>query len=322
MYDSCNGEWQIYGCGWSLSGVWEQMNLIAHVDILLLAIGLIYVLAKSGHVFRQYRSLLGASDDFGARNRRSKIPRLTADIAAIKSVATLAPNLGFVGFANGILCAFTGSAMQRGAWVALVTTRLALALVPTAAGTFVAIPAVVLHNFLHSKIETILGEEMPHERLPLGARFNRLPAFATIGAPILILTSLAFMALARFHPPMGLEVRLLQLGDVAQGRKASTLVDVKNGDGKLRIFVNGKLESLNELATVKTDPSTTLFVESEKGVPWLELMNVIDAAKSISNDVLLLTSVPEPRVSAKRSRYPTLRLRHARRKADFSLRSE
>src|SRR5690349_16839742 len=110
MYDRCGGEWQIYGCGWSLSGVWEQMNLIAHVDILLLAIALIYVLAKSGHVFRRYRSLPGASDDFGARNRQSKIPMLTADLAAIKSVATLAPNLGFVGAANGILCAFTGSA--------------------------------------------------------------------------------------------------------------------------------------------------------------------------------------------------------------------
>ena len=36
MHDSCNGEWQVYGCEWALSGVWDQMNLIARIDMLLL----------------------------------------------------------------------------------------------------------------------------------------------------------------------------------------------------------------------------------------------------------------------------------------------
>ena len=294
MHDSCNGEWQVYGCGWGLSRVWSQMNLVAHIDILLLATALLYVFAASANTFRRHRSLIKTVENASARRRRSL--ELTTHMASIRSVSTVAPYLGFVGAVNGILCAFTGGGMQTGAWVIWVTTKLAIALVPTAAAILVSISAIVLHNVLRATVED-LDSGMSHEKFPLLRRFSKLPPLATIGSPILIFTILAYMIFAGFHVPMGLEVRLLKLGPVDEAHKASILVEAINLGGKITIFVNGKLASTSELAALSTDTSRTVYVEAERNVPWFELVNVIDVAKSHSNDVVLLTSLPEHRSS-------------------------
>lgn len=74
------------------------------------------------------------------------------------TVGSNAPFVGLTGTVLGILAAFQTMGAAGGGAGAEVMSSIAGALVATAAGLFVAIPAVVLHNHLRTRVDWILEE--------------------------------------------------------------------------------------------------------------------------------------------------------------------
>ena len=82
---------------------------------------------------------------------------VTADfkrgIGGLATIATTAPFIGLFGTVIGIINAFTSISMSGAGGLATVSGGIAEALVTTALGLFVAIPAVWMFNYFMNKIE-------------------------------------------------------------------------------------------------------------------------------------------------------------------------
>ncbi len=74
-------------------------------------------------------------------------------LSALATIGTTAPFIGLFGTVIGIINAFRGMAMTGSGGIAAVSTGIAEALITTALGLFVAIPAVWLFNIFMNKIE-------------------------------------------------------------------------------------------------------------------------------------------------------------------------
>src|SRR6185295_15139804 len=74
-------------------------------------------------------------------------------LSGLATIGTTAPFIGLFGTVIGIINAFRGMAMSGSGGIAAVSTGIAEALVTTALGLFVAIPAVWLFNIFMNKIE-------------------------------------------------------------------------------------------------------------------------------------------------------------------------
>lgn len=74
-------------------------------------------------------------------------------IGSLATVATTAPFIGLFGTVVGIIHAFTDIALNGAGGLATVSGGIAEALVTTALGLFVAIPAVWMFNYFMNKIE-------------------------------------------------------------------------------------------------------------------------------------------------------------------------
>src|ERR1700757_2278601 len=74
-------------------------------------------------------------------------------LSGLATIGTTAPFIGLFGTVIGIINAFRGMALTGSGGIAAVSTGIAEALVTTALGLFVAIPAVWLFNIFMNKIE-------------------------------------------------------------------------------------------------------------------------------------------------------------------------
>jgi biopolymer transport protein ExbB len=77
--------------------------------------------------------------------------------AVIASVGSIAPFIGLLGTVVGIITAFQGIAASGSGGLGSVSAGIAEALVETALGLMVAIPAVLLHNALSTRINATEG---------------------------------------------------------------------------------------------------------------------------------------------------------------------
>ena len=78
---------------------------------------------------------------------------LKKGITALATIGSTAPFVGLLGTVVGVIVAFTGIAATGGGGIAGVSAGIAEALVETALGLFVAIPAVWFYNILTSRLE-------------------------------------------------------------------------------------------------------------------------------------------------------------------------
>jgi biopolymer transport protein ExbB len=83
---------------------------------------------------------------------------LERGLGFLGTVGSNAPFVGLTGTVLGILAAFQAMAASGAQGGAGVMASIAGALVATAAGLFVAIPAVVFHNLLQARVDWILEE--------------------------------------------------------------------------------------------------------------------------------------------------------------------
>lgn len=79
-------------------------------------------------------------------------------IGGLATIATTAPFIGLFGTVIGIINAFRGMAMTGSGGIGAVSAGIAEALVTTALGLFVAIPAAWMFNYFQNKLERLQVE--------------------------------------------------------------------------------------------------------------------------------------------------------------------
>jgi biopolymer transport protein ExbB/biopolymer transport protein TolQ len=78
---------------------------------------------------------------------------LKKGVAALATIGSTAPFVGLLGTVVGVINAFTGIATSGSGGIGAVSAGIAEALVETALGLFVAIPAVWFYNYLAGRLE-------------------------------------------------------------------------------------------------------------------------------------------------------------------------
>ncbi|MBN8536159.1 MAG: MotA/TolQ/ExbB proton channel family protein [Deltaproteobacteria bacterium] len=83
-------------------------------------------------------------------------PELEKFLSFLATVGSNAPYIGLLGTVLGIMKAFNDLATSQDAGQQTVMAGISLALVATAAGLFVAIPAVIFYNYFSRQVKSIL----------------------------------------------------------------------------------------------------------------------------------------------------------------------
>src|SRR5439155_21521181 len=78
---------------------------------------------------------------------------LKKGVAALATIGSTAPFVGLIGTVVGVINAFTGITSSGSSGIGAVSAGIAEALVETALGLVVAIPAVWFYNYLTGRIE-------------------------------------------------------------------------------------------------------------------------------------------------------------------------
>jgi biopolymer transport protein ExbB len=91
-----------------------------------------------------------------ARQRDALDAELRRGMGVIASTGSVAPFVGLLGTVVGIIAAFEGIASEGSGGLGAVSAGISEALVVTALGLFVAIPAVLLFNLLSTKVEALV----------------------------------------------------------------------------------------------------------------------------------------------------------------------
>jgi biopolymer transport protein ExbB/biopolymer transport protein TolQ len=87
-----------------------------------------------------------------------EIEDLKRGLGSLATIGSTAPFVGLFGTTVGIINAFTGMSKAEDTGLAAVAGGIAEALVATAFGLFVAIPAVWMYNYFTGKVETFIVE--------------------------------------------------------------------------------------------------------------------------------------------------------------------
>jgi biopolymer transport protein ExbB len=86
------------------------------------------------------------------------LSELKRGLGVLATVGATAPFVGLLGTVMGIVNAFTGMALSGSGGLAAISAGIAEALITTAFGLIVAIPAVWLYNYFQTKIENLTVE--------------------------------------------------------------------------------------------------------------------------------------------------------------------
>src|SRR5262249_33993407 len=292
--------WQQDGCEWTIRQLWHWMNWFGRLDVIALALMLVYLFAVVIHVCYRY---------YSARRLRRIDNADSAILAAVlniktgtlKSIALTAPCLGLAGTCLGILSAFWEAGID--ATRTMIATRIALALIPTAAAIPVAVLAICSYNYLSRRMELFQGEVFEEEqergrhfrrarRFPPAERFADLPAFGLLGAlPAFgLLTALGLTVLTKvFMPfpslpePTGFYVELVPARCEEYDVVDRVIVLHITDTGKL--LLNQEQEDWNSLAgrllqIYRMRKDRTLFLLADSGVPF---QTVVDALYTLDN---------------------------------------
>src|ERR671933_727739 len=92
------------------------------------------------------------------RNMLLEVTQLKRGLAVLATVGATAPFVGLLGTTMGIVNAFTGMAATGSGGLAAIGGGIAEALITTAFGLLVAIPAVWAYNYFTTKIDNLTAE--------------------------------------------------------------------------------------------------------------------------------------------------------------------
>src|SRR5687768_2227364 len=94
-------------------------------------------------------------------NNLEQLARFRRGLGVLATVGATAPFVGLLGTTMGVVNAFTGMAEAGSGGLAAISAGIAEALITTAFGLLVAIPAVWLYNYFQNRVEFI-GMEMEY----------------------------------------------------------------------------------------------------------------------------------------------------------------
>lgn len=142
-------------------GRWNELMAVAarssrsHVA-LVVAAGLT-MFASAPPQFTDLEAVEAADRAF-QRSRRMLAADLQRGIGTLSTIAGSAPFIGLLGTVFGIMNAFRGIGMEKAMGLRMVASYIGEAVVTTAMGLIVAIPAVWFHNYLRSRMEVFESE--------------------------------------------------------------------------------------------------------------------------------------------------------------------
>ena len=99
-----------------------------------------------------------AREQAGRYALQGRILEMEENVAILGTIGSVAPFLGLLGTVIGIIKAFIDVAIHAGGGLEVVASGIAEALITTAVGLFVAIPAVIGYNYCVNRIRRITGE--------------------------------------------------------------------------------------------------------------------------------------------------------------------
>ncbi|TGL65700.1 MotA/TolQ/ExbB proton channel family protein [Leptospira sarikeiensis] len=101
----------------------------------------------------QFKKSASSVDDEIVTQGLNQIQRMEKFLSPLATIATISPLLGVLGTVLGIIRSFAEGSGTRGAEVGISE-----ALITTAMGLFVAIPAYIFHNYFQKKKEDAISE--------------------------------------------------------------------------------------------------------------------------------------------------------------------
>ncbi len=312
--------------------MWRSLDWIERGIFITLALMLAYtffvLIRFSRHHYlarRESHALVADSWPAFEGSQRRLVADLSRGLRTLKAITSAAPFLGLAGTSYGILAALSfGVAMEKNAFLRMISARIAATLISAAAGILVAISTILAHNFLRTRNDRVRREfsrSVPvsmasHEEptgprpfrhaqtLPLKKRFSSLPQFALIAAPALASVVVMFMAFEPYERPTGLHVRLLPIGSL-DGNRFSTkpvviaIVAGANGSPVVRLNSRetppGNLEEATR-RELKLLAEPQVYVQAESTVAWADVTNVIDMMERLNVEVVLLTATPDTKL--------------------------
>jgi biopolymer transport protein ExbD len=261
--------------------------MLAHVVVVAARVSYCYLAARRAEPADH------ASEEF-QRARKKLIADLSFRVHGLKSVAVTAPHLGLLGACFGILGGFTGYSGTKHGFVVLIATAGMMALLATAAGILVAVPATLSYNLLRTRIEFLQAEvdskwrtrdsrgSRVAQSLPLAPRFSRLPV-ALIVAAVLALYIMAFLTFASFDTATGLWVGLAPDRCQSPAYERVIVLHVT----KDKVLINTEEEDWTRLAVRLSDiyslrADRTLHLLADDDASFQTVADAIDLASSVS----------------------------------------
>jgi len=95
---------------------------------------------------------------YASESRRHLVEDLKRGLGGLATIGSVAPFVGLFGTTIGIINAFQGMRIKNVVGIEAVAGGIAEALVTTAFGLFVAVPAVMAFNAFSNRIETLTVE--------------------------------------------------------------------------------------------------------------------------------------------------------------------
>ena len=100
----------------------------------------------------------GAAREAMQRATAREIDRLERGLTSLATLGNISPFVGLFGTVIGVMRAFEAISQAGSGGIGTVSAGIAEALVATAAGLFVAIPAVAAYNHFVSRVKSLAGE--------------------------------------------------------------------------------------------------------------------------------------------------------------------
>jgi biopolymer transport protein ExbD len=271
------------------------MNWIVRLDVIVLALMLVCVVVLVTRIVYRYHLARPVGDtDSASRGKLAAV--LSIELGSLKAIASSAPYLGLAGTCVGIMSGlgFGGIDMEKNAALALISSRIAVALVTTAAGILVAVPATCSYNYLCTR-KDLLESEVSNDpsaqirryrqgtrRLALTKRFSQLPAFALIAAPGLAVLVAAYTPYFAPRAPTGFGIELASTRCEYDGDDRLIVLHITDA-GKLLLNTeqedwNGLAGRLSEIYSLRVH--RTLYFLADDGVPFQTVADALDIVEN------------------------------------------
>lgn len=282
-----------YGCEWSMGDLWRSMDWLRRLDVVVLVFMLAYVLAVLTRVFYRY-NVVREPRGIDCAGKRKLAADLSLQARSLKSIALTAPYLGLLGTCIGILNGpgiGSGFGMEKSRALALMASGTATALITTAAGILVAVPATCSYNYLCTRIgllesevseQALTNQRASPLRLALTKRFS-LPAFAVIAAPGLAILVAVYTPYFAPRRPTGFDVGLAPERCDYDGSDRLIILHLTDAG---RLLLNTEQEDWNSLAgrlseIYSTREHRTLYLRADDGVPFQTVADALDIVENI-----------------------------------------